>query len=1302
MKTKRILKQARACFLAAALLCTCLMLPQTQASAADDLLAQPFTENFDNFDDGSIINCGSNYTNETGKWMTDKPANMSPQAVDAPGDGDDAGFAGGKAMQFYRGDSKNDNVNMQYLFYGPDEARTSGKIRVTASVRLCADSLFQLCWVGYDGSNAQIYANLLKAGRSYSHKKHQSLGTESVDGGAFPLLEMYAPDTWYDMSAVIDLDNSVYHVSLSKDGQVIAQLRDRMPRAGGTGAALTNFAGIRFTHFNRSAENTSQVIPEGEDYIDNLTVENISQETDEDRVVSQDDFNNLAEASYSATTEGASDKTTLYSNTGWKAYNPTYGTYSVADDPIENADGNGGDKVLVLNGKNSGAGRIVYSTAPGSGVKLTTSSNVTTADNSAKSEGAYNFSFKIYMPEGGRAVIQTRGNETAENTWPLLAYVTDGGVYHTNTSAGTARRIGADIDATKGWVTMDITLDFDSNAISYTLSDTMGHTASAEVDGIPNVSNGSHIDVSQHWYKYFQVRDWAFEGSDRECPLYLDDFMVTTVPQRPRINDTRVTLTDVEGTEAALSDNNIVSPALTQISMKFSCDVDEYSLGGISLSPNADYDLEHDGSNVVLKFSKVLTPDTTYTLTARGVAAAGTGNLMSEAYTGKFATTSVSGTVGRITKIVNASAEGAEVTDINNIKTGDRLMVTAAAANISDSDMQFIPMIAYYKDDLMLAADFGAQPSVLTPSGIASVDAEFAVPAAAAGMTSVRCFMLSGISGLEAYCEPLRIGGEAQEPQYKSEETCAVKYDSEASRVYIGGTLADSKYAVLQVLDQGKSFEGGITKDDVLYQDQAVIAEDGSYFFAPEFPQDDMGYHAAVLVPDKGAERIYLTLVSPEKYNSIYADLNTAAAEGNAETFAQTVNEGRDVLGFDFALTNGKQLSEELGGYMAYVAANPVEADKQEENSKIFNTYMTAYELNKSQLKNIDAYADRLYYSDPKLYERYKELTPDVVIQDYFTAKLSGRDITDLDSFENEFKRALIYTGIRYGAGYGVAREVLTDYGSVLGISGSASNSVYSAMIGKDYENDAALLADYNRLAASASQGGSGSSGGGGGSGGGFGGGSGGYGGFSSGGSTAAEYTMDHLDTQTPAEELTVTFRDIEGVDWASEAILALADMGIINGTAPGLFEPDNPVTREEFAKILVGAMGMSDQSCSGNAFTDVPDGEWYCGYVNIARENGILQGIGGGMFGVGQSITREDMVCMLYNALRLRGVEMSAAELSFEDAPSISDYARDAVGALYGLGAVNGVSETEFDPQGISTRAQAAKIIYSVLNYLQ
>lgn len=174
-------------------------------------------------------------------------------------------------------------------------------------------------------------------------------------------------------------------------------------------------------------------------------------------------------------------------------------------------------------------------------------------------------------------------------------------------------------------------------------------------------------------------------------------------------------------------------------------------------------------------------------------------------------------------------------------------------------------------------------------------------------------------------------------------------------------------------------------------------------------------------------------------------------------------------------------------------------------------------------------------------------------------------------------------------------------------------------------------------------------------------------------------------------------FNDIDDVSWAKTAILAMAEKGIIAGDEKGNFNPNNSVKREEFVKMLVMAADMykADAKC---AFDDVNDGAWYSSYVASAYNNNMVYGISEKDFGVGSNITRQDMAVMCYraakNANKLGKVRES---VQFADESNISEYAKEAVTALYEAGAINGIGDDLFDPAGTATRAQAAVIIYNL-----
>lgn len=178
-----------------------------------------------------------------------------------------------------------------------------------------------------------------------------------------------------------------------------------------------------------------------------------------------------------------------------------------------------------------------------------------------------------------------------------------------------------------------------------------------------------------------------------------------------------------------------------------------------------------------------------------------------------------------------------------------------------------------------------------------------------------------------------------------------------------------------------------------------------------------------------------------------------------------------------------------------------------------------------------------------------------------------------------------------------------------------------------------------------------------------------------------------------------VNFSDSISFAWAKEYIEALAAREVINGLPDGSFGPDAPVTREQFAKMLINAFDLVDDNAECT-FDDVAENTWYYRYAASAQKLGIIGGIGNNRFGAGLKITRQDMVVMATRALEAIGTELPEPELTdgFSDMESIADYAKEAVITLKTAGVVDGVKDGRFAPTADSTRAQAAKVIYLLL----
>ena len=137
--------------------------------------------------------------------------------------------------------------------------------------------------------------------------------------------------------------------------------------------------------------------------------------------------------------------------------------------------------------------------------------------------------------------------------------------------------------------------------------------------------------------------------------------------------------------------------------------------------------------------------------------------------------------------------------------------------------------------------------------------------------------------------------------------------------------------------------------------------------------------------------------------------------------------------------------------------------------------------------------------------------------------------------------------------------------------------------------------------------------------------------------------------------------------------------------------------SREEFVKMIISAMGYYDGSAECE-FSDVSSGRWSYPYVASAVKRGLVNGIGENQFGATMNITREDAAVIIYRIVKDK-TDISAP--TFEDASEISSYAKDAVGTLYANGIVNGMTETQFAPKMLLTRAQTAVLVENVIKFI-
>jgi len=175
-------------------------------------------------------------------------------------------------------------------------------------------------------------------------------------------------------------------------------------------------------------------------------------------------------------------------------------------------------------------------------------------------------------------------------------------------------------------------------------------------------------------------------------------------------------------------------------------------------------------------------------------------------------------------------------------------------------------------------------------------------------------------------------------------------------------------------------------------------------------------------------------------------------------------------------------------------------------------------------------------------------------------------------------------------------------------------------------------------------------------------------------------------------------FTDLGDASWAVKYINSLYSKNIINGVGGTSFAPNNSLKREEAAKIIASALGITADG-SSDGFDDVSSDAWYYPYVMAMKSSGIINGTGDGNFGVGMSITRQDAFCMVARAIDKEYKEDYVLE--FNDKESIAPYATESIGKLYSLGIVNGDTNGNINPSHTITRAEFSKVIYMALEIL-
>lgn len=779
----------------------------------------------------------------------------------------------------------------------------------------------------------------------------------------------------------------------------------------------------------------------------------------------------------------------------------------------------------------------------------------------------------------------------------------------------------------------------------------------------------------------------------------IDNFKAEYYLEKPELSPKDVVVTDYRG--KVVENLEAVSPAVVSIKLPFGTTMSEETTNPETITlkdsqgNEVEYTPEYSHNSYTMRFSDCLNTSESYKLYVPQDVQNIFGESFGREFTYAFTTTDKK---PEFMAIESVKVAGEELSDLTQVVNGETIDVCVEYANNSDASIESVVSISYYNDDLLLYTQSIKGETV--PAGVMGAkDVSFIVPSegvlSMSMVDKISVCLWDGLKNQVAYVESYDVGKKNSEDIALIEDEVKVQYSYSKSRFNIQGKVhEDDKFVTVQILMPGSSFED-MDNAEVLYRGQVNVVN-GAYSVDVRFDKEknedsfiESGvYPVRVLVDDKKIDIDEVYISSYSDFTGVWNALGDAAENDDFDEFKRIINEDRKKLNIEVDFAEGDTLDKELLAYFDYVKENPQDADKEDENAKIFKTFIAVEYINKGKLSNVHSYMEQLVI-DEEIKDLCSEVIYDDEVGEYFSGLLAEKDIEDFEEFEDTIKEALILTAAKYGNGYGDLKSVLEECGDVLGINKPVSTSACKALMGKTFSDGDEFKAEYKKKASSS--GGSSSGGG-----------------STSGGSKGNKNSFSvsvAVPDDTKKPELTPVlkeFEDIDNFEWATESILGLADKGIINGVSEKKFAPSRNVLREEFAKIIVGALNMSDTNYGENVFSDADSDDWFTSYINIAADKGIAKGIGNGYFGVGQKIKRQDMAVMIYNALVFRGVHMVTSELPFEDKENIADYAKDAVSALYNMGAIKGVTDTTFQPENFATRAEAAKMIYGVLEQLQ
>lgn len=667
---------------------------------------------------------------------------------------------------------------------------------------------------------------------------------------------------------------------------------------------------------------------------------------------------------------------------------------------------------------------------------------------------------------------------------------------------------------------------------------------------------------------------------------------------------------------------------------------------------------------------------------------------------------------------------------------GEIIEVENVFSNQSLSDKNAAVLAALYRNGYMInsASDVieniphyktGEEPIYLTEKFSMTTPAEEIF-----GDMSLSVFTLEGFENIKSMCNAVNIPEKASLGVDFSGETVVPEIDTNTNTLTFYGITNPLSTVTYAVLKDGKELSQDMTEEDFLsslyYFGETYANDNGEYSFSVKFAGIDAEYNLSI--NDASTIKSYPLTFANKIADRIMNDLNNideiSVLKTKLDLFLEAIQYSNSAYNRNMEEIQSGDLFYNI--FLDEITKNPVRT--AQDVIKIANMSTLLFVLNNADTESefvsiIRENSDIIDLTDMYAYELYSdEILTDADMKNYILA----------DFAKNAYKNADILSGIeKFLNGYGdstvlaVCRNTLGDaagrkiiemlnkrlgdtdknflkaYTDYSGMSQANQNKAAAAIMNRTYEDIDKVAESFAAAVKEASSDGNNNTslphtiGGGGGG----------------GGSTSSKFTIPPVKTEEalippsydiPKASEGVAFSDLSEAEWAEEYINKLSQREIVSGDEYGRFYPNNSILREEFVKMLIKTLGIETVYVGSN-FDDVPYDSWFYEYISAAYAHGIVTGIDSTHFGTGQPVTREDMCTMLLRALKAYGVYMPEERgEAFSDDSDISSYAKDGVYALKEIKAVGGFPDGSFGPNRNASRAETAKILSLVIDYIE